>query len=109
MNPGTTELLCRPGMDRMFDALRKRHRRLLLLQLRHGRIASEADVMTRDGDAEEVELELRHTHLPKLEEAGHIEWDRDTGAITKGSRFDEIEPLLDLIETHADELPPDWP
>jgi len=38
-----------------------------------------------------------------------VEWDRETGTISRGPRFDEIEPVLELIENHPEELPPDWP
>ncbi|WP_449405170.1 hypothetical protein [Haloarcula amylovorans] len=44
-----------------------------------------------------------------MAEAGYIEWHRETGEVSKGPRYDEIEPLLDLIENHVDELPPNWP
>jgi hypothetical protein len=50
-----------------------------------------------------------HTHLPKLEEAGFIVWHQDTNKVEKGPRFEEIRPLLELIDAHADELPADWP
>lgn len=94
----------------MFDLLRKRHRRLILLLVKDGVVETEADVIFRGGaDSEIAEIELKHTHLPKLADAGYIEWDRETGRISKGPNFDEIEPLLELLENHADELPPDWP
>jgi hypothetical protein len=99
-----------PEMDRMLDALRKRNRRLILLLVKDGVVQTEADVMFRGGDdSETVKMKLIHTHLPKLADAGYIEWDRETGTISKGPNFDEIEPLLELLETHADELPADWP
>ncbi|MDG5762097.1 transcriptional regulator, partial [Natronococcus sp. A-GB1] len=55
------------------------------------------------------ETELHHVHLPKLTDAGFINWDPQTETITRGPYFDEIEPLLTLIDTHQDELPFDWP
>jgi hypothetical protein len=103
-------LLMRPGIDRLLESLSNHHRRLILLLLKQGAVETQADVMIRSGnDREEVEILLTHDHLPRLDDAGYIKWDRDTGAISKGPRFDEVEPLLTLIETHADELPPDWP
>lgn len=99
-----------PEMDRVLSTLSDRRRRLLLLALAcdEGRTAS--DMIARGkSDAEDLEVELVHTHLPRLEEEGYIEWDRESGEISKGPRFEEIEPLLELIERHADELPPDWP
>jgi hypothetical protein len=103
-------LLLRPGMDRILNILRNRHRRAILLLLKEGTVDTKADVMVRNGDnTKEVELVLTHAHLPKLDDAGYIEWDRETDEISKGPRFEEIEPLLELIETHADELPAGWP
>jgi hypothetical protein len=103
------DLLLRPGVDRVVNLLRSRHRRRILLGLAAGRIDSEADVATRRPDEEDVESELLSTHLPMLEEEGIIEWDRETGEIKKGPNFDEIEPILQLLQKHDDELPPFWP
>jgi len=41
------------------------------------------------GRSEEIEAELRESHLPALEEAGYIEWDREEGTIRPGPNFDE--------------------
>lgn len=98
-----------PGTDRAVDALRDRHRRLILHELWKGRVDAEADVLLRGGDREEVRSELREVHLPMLEEAGIIEWNRETGEISKGPNFDEVEPLLEAMEAHSDELAPFWP
>lgn len=40
---------------------------------------------------------LYHVHLPILAATGYVEWDRRGGVITRGSRFDEVEPLLCFI------------
>ena len=51
-----------------------------------------------DGDTvAELQDELTQTHLPLLDEAGFIEWDRETGMVSKGPRFDEIQALLDSM------------
>lgn len=102
-------VLRRPGVDRVFDTLSKQHRRHILIELNHGNGVHEQDLIYRGSSEDENDLQLRHDHLPKLAEAGYIEWDRETGAIGPGLRFDEIEPLLELIEDHADQLPDDWP
>ena len=67
-----------------------------------------ADVTLADEDLETLRVQMTHTHLPKLEEAELIEWDRDTNTIKTGPRFDEIRPLLELMQNHADELPDGW-
>ncbi len=107
---GVGDVLLRPGIDQVFESLGNRRRRLVLLALKRGSVETEADVMVRGGnETASAEIELYHNHLPKLAEAGYIEWDPDTGEISEGPRFDEVEPLLELIERHADELPPGWP
>ncbi|MFB6301808.1 MAG: ArsR family transcriptional regulator [Haloferacaceae archaeon] len=103
------EVLSRPGVDRAANLLRDRHRRRILLGLSDGRVEREADVALRKPDQEEVESDLRATHLPMLEKEGIIEWDRESGEIRKGPNFDEIEPFLRLLQEHDDELPPFWP
>lgn len=62
-----------------------------------------------DEDLEQFLLELSHVHLPQLAEAEFIEWDSETDTIRRGSRFEEIEPLLILIRDHQEELPEGWP
>lgn len=104
------EILLQRGLDDKFAILSKRQRRLILLRLQHNEEKQESAMLFRGGDeTEETETQLVHNHLPRLKQAGYIEWDQDTGRISKGPNYDEIKPLLDLIENHADELPPDWP
>lgn len=99
----------RPGVDRVLDALSARHRRLILLELRAGRAEHVTDVVLRSGERESARLELEHNHLPKLAESGYVDWDRETGQLSTGPAFDEVEPVLELLDEHADELPPNWP
>lgn len=96
-------------MDDKLGILSERQRRLILLTLKDDAEKTESDMLFRSGEIDDAELQLVHNHLPRLEEAGYIEWDRDGGTISKGPRYAEIKPLLDLMENHADELPPDWP
>lgn len=97
-------------MDKILHILSAPHRRLILLLLKAGTVETETDVMIRrKGDSTSTEIAVIHGHLPKLAEAGYIEWDRTNGEVSKGPCFDEIEPFLEMIEKHADELPPDWP
>jgi len=97
-----------PEVNRVFDILSKTPRRQALFAIREGIVDNDADLLMRSSRKEE-EIRLRHNHLPKLEQAGYIEWDQDTGSISEGPNFDEIKPMLELLETHADELPSGWP
>lgn len=62
-----------------------------------------------DGTSEHSPTELYHSHLPKLDSAGFIDWDCQTNTVARGPRFDEIEPVLDVFQTNQTELPGDWP
>ncbi|WP_436908992.1 DUF7344 domain-containing protein [Halosimplex marinum] len=101
-------------MDEYFQALANIHRRRLLVALFEDN--SQRDGICVPEDVHEgrtalaaLQLEFYHTHLPKLEEAGFIDWNQDTHEVVEGPRFDEIRPLLELLGDHADELPDNWP
>jgi hypothetical protein len=66
------------------------------------------DLIESGDEPEVLEVKLIHNHLPKLEEMGYITWDRETDEISKGPNWEEIAPLLELIDTHRDELPDGW-
>lgn len=55
----------------------------------------------------QVEIQLNHNHLPKLENEEYIEWDRDTGTVSRGPKFDEIEPVVGTLLANADKFPGD--
>lgn len=48
-------------------------------------------------------LRKRHVHLPKLAEYGFTEWDRDDNVVSRGARFDEIRPFLELLDAREEE------
>jgi len=52
-----------------------------------------------------LEVQLIHHHLPKLEDADVIEWDRETQTVTRGPAFAELEPFLSLLIGNADKFP----
>ena len=97
------------------EALKHPYRRQLLVAMLAQNPQDDDDVDPLDvveysaADAERLQVALRHQHLPKLEQRGYITWDRQTGAISKGPNWDEIAPLLTLIDDHSDELPAGWP
>ncbi|WP_255150157.1 helix-turn-helix domain-containing protein [Halorarius halobius] len=102
------------SLDRMFDALSHPYRRRILLLVSEHNPRDEdefsvEDLATEDDDLELLTTELYHAHLPKLAEAGYIEWDEDMRTIRRGPNFDEIAPLLHLMHDHQEELPEGWP
>lgn len=99
-------LMC-PEVDRAFEQLSSRYRRLILLLLKRGAVETVDDAIARTEREGNAEIALVHTHLPKLAEFGYVEWNRDTRALSKGPHFEEIEPLIELIEENHEELPYD--
>lgn len=103
-----------PSMDAMLKALAHQHRRRLLVELIAQNPQNDDDTqvpvdVSRDSDdVESLLITMYHTHLPKLGQAGLIEWDQESNTVRKGSQFEEIRPLLEIMENHADELPADW-
>ncbi|MFC7096515.1 DUF7344 domain-containing protein [Halobaculum marinum] len=103
-----------PSMDTMLDVLANGYRRRLLAALLEHNPQDDrdpqlpADTICSDEDLETLKIRMRHTHLPKLEGAGVVEWDREANSVRKGPHFDEIRPLLELMSAHADELPGCW-
>lgn len=100
----------------MFEALESPYRRRVLLAVRgDGRREEEFTMHSlacpRLGDTEPDILRtlLYHSHLPKLADMGYIEWSPDEGTVRRGPHFDEIEPLLNLLVEHEEELPYDFP
>ena len=97
-------------IDLALEALSNPYRRQLLLALllENPQDDTDRDPLDLLADVDEpavIETRLHHVHLPKLESMGFIEWDRESGAISKGPEWDQIAPLLELIADHRDELP----
>lgn len=97
--------------DRIFEALRDKRRRQLLVELLEcspqETVALPAVIPEEETDAEALYTLMAHNHLPKLEEMEYIRWDRENNEITRGPQFENIEPSLELLITHADAFPGD--
>lgn len=106
------------GFDSVADALGHRYRRVVLSHLVDQNPLDDDDpallqrasgAPTADStDLERVQVGMQHTHLPKLDAAGYADWDRQSGTIVKGPNWEEIAPMLELLEEHEDELPVEW-
>lgn len=94
------------------SALSHRPQRRLLVELLHHNPQDDTPIDSGDPEFGDEELEslfdLRHYHLPELESKGFIDYDRNNHNIIRGPNFEEIKPLLQLIDRHLDELPDDW-
>lgn len=93
-------------IDDHFDALADEQRREVLLAILDKNPRDDRSVTTavRTDEERTRSPELHHVHLPKLEDYGLIDWDRERHEITKGPLFDQIRPLLVLLEENRDEL-----
>ena len=99
--------------DDILDALANPYRRQLLVALLAHNPQDDddrdpLDVISAPDEPEVLQTELVHVHLPKLADRGYISWNREDNTISKGPNWDEIAPLLELIDAHRDELPDGW-
>lgn len=99
-------------LDELFEVLSRPHRRRILTRLNalNPRDEDEFELEGLAGDElADKSISLIHIHLPKLADSEFINWDRERQIVTRGPRFHEIAPLIDLMVTHQDELPENWP
>lgn len=96
--------------DRALNALSHSSRRQLLFELYEEVNCGERESIDYTGTppftTERRRIQLYHSHLPKLEECEYIRWSEAEETIRTGPRWEEIEPLLELIHTHLCELSP---
>ena len=97
-------------MDEVCRALADVHRRRVLIYLAEAGqtpavVQVPEDIVDTASDFERRQMELYHSHLPKLEEHGYIRWERETQTVRRGPEFDEIKPLLRLLRAHEEALP----
>ena len=102
------------SFDEIFESLSHASRRWLLTRLSdvgHGDAEeSISEESIRENEVMEPFVsEIFDRHLPLLDEAELIDWDRERQSIERGSRFDEITPIMQLIADHQDELSREWP
>lgn len=86
-----------PDWDDVFGALADGKRRRLFLALWQ-RGPETGMVPLRDIPSLSTEhdrLELRHVHLPMLEEMGYVRWDRERGTVGRGPRYEEVLPAVE--------------
>ena len=100
------------SLDDVLDVLANRYRRRLLFALidqndQDDDTPGPGDVTIEDEELDLPKIQMIHTHLPKLEDMGLIEWNRDSNEVKKGPKFEYIRPLLESMRDH-DDLPDDW-
>ena len=95
-------------LDEVFAALGHRLRRRVLLRLLDRPVTSLDDLLSEDEDRNHVEVQLHHAHLPTLDDADFVDWDGER-RISRGSKYEAVEPVLELLVDHRDRLPGEWP
>ena len=99
----------RPRLDDQLEAIAHVHRRQVLLELLDENPLPAGPAVFDGGvspnDRQMLGAAMHHVHLPKLEERGFVQWDRDENRLTKGSAFEDIKPLLEVLDGHRHELP----
>ena len=108
--PEDLHLAERDSLNAMFDELSHGTRRQILRALVHHDPRTEAEFTVEDCGIDgrstaSINAGLHHIHLPKLADAGVIDWDPQTESIARGPRFGEIESLLERLDDHHDTLP----
>jgi len=88
------------AIDSMMDALRSRPRRVVLMTLIERPTEVSIAALERDLTRENARISLFHSHLPKLADTGYIEWDEDAETVSRGPRFSEVEPLVQLLREY---------
>ncbi|MXR50690.1 hypothetical protein GRX03_03585 [Halovenus sp. WSH3] len=91
-------------IDSLLETVKSRERRLILRSLVDDPTERRLEQIVEPIDADPSEIDLFHTHLPKLEQAGYIRWDRDSNTISRGTNFFEIEPLVGLLDDFTAEF-----
>lgn len=95
---------------RICEVLSNKHRRRLLVALAQEdrEINVPEDVYRGGRDLERLQVEFAHEHLPKLETAGYIDWERDEERVSRGPEFERIRPLVELLHENRETLPEGW-
>lgn len=98
--------------DTLFESLQAKPRRRLLTGLAACQPTETVHFTELRADESApgtpIHAEYVHIHLPQLTAAGYILWDEQSHEISQGPRFEEIEPFLELVQTHSECLPDGW-
>jgi hypothetical protein len=85
-------------IDSLMEILRDRERRVILRSLLDNTTENRLDSVIEGIDTGNRETDLHHNHLPRLEQAGYINWDKNSNTISRGPNFFEIAPLIQLLD-----------
>jgi DNA-binding transcriptional ArsR family regulator len=97
------------GFSRIAAALGDGTRRQILVDLLDHNPVTPSETMAKSGaqESDDIEVQLFHVHLPKLDSMGYIESEKEHGTIVKGPNWKEIEPVVRLLSENRNQLPAD--
>lgn len=81
----------------MFEVLSDEQRRQVLQALLEHNPQDDRDIVATDAVADDGtdRVRLVHESLPRLADAGYVDWNTATHEITNGPNFEEVRPLLE--------------
>lgn len=97
--------------NRVFRALSAEPRRQIVLALmeappeRELLLPEAANPSYLLANPDELAIQLVHTHLPLLAESEFVEWHRDPLRVERGPAFEEVEIVMDSVQTRAADIP----
>ncbi len=92
-------------IDSMMDALKGLTSRVTLMTLLGDTTETSIAALERKVNGEDDRIGLYHRDLPKLADAGYIEWNVGSDTISKGPKFSEVEPLVRLLKEYDTTFP----
>lgn len=102
---GDTKLLLDEHFTVLADVERRRLLVALLKENPRSDILGKIGESDNDAETDRQQVTIHHNHLPRLEDHGLVEWDRENAIVAKGPEFEKIEPFLLVLDEHRDELP----
>lgn len=104
-----SEQLTTTSFEACIEALRHVERRRLLLSLLNDSPGGDPtvvlDQLDTDAADDALRVSMHHNHLPKLVDLGFVAADSRQNVVTVGPEFDEIRPLLELLDDNRTRLP----
>ena len=92
--------------ERIYKILSHPTRRVLLHVLRGietpTTIETVANEVAQTEKTRQLEVALHHSHLPKMADAGVIDYDPETGTIRTNDTIDKVYSVLDIVSDERD-------